>query len=236
MNEVVVGSVLVWLDRADQDLFRLVNGGLHAIPSDRVQSFFLLGNIWGNALLAIPVLVAAWVLARRGPVRVFVEVVLALLLVLVVNGALKKAFDRPRPMTTLAAEFASGSVVGIEGERFEQQSMPSGHLATYGALATVLAAWASVVPNARRRRLAYAALVAGGLHGAVGRVYAGAHFPLDTLAGAGLGVLCGAVSLGVTVIVWRVAVPLRAPLPSVPSPSLPSASLPSPQTSSQVPR
>jgi undecaprenyl-diphosphatase len=62
----------------------------------------------------------------------------------------------------------------------------SGHTAVAFALATVLST--SVPPKWRALVVAFPNVVA------LGRVYAGAHMPLDLVGGAGLGLLCGALA------------------------------------------
>lgn len=94
--------------------------------------------------------------------------------------AVKEQVGRGRP-----ADFFDVVVVreaGVNGLGFV-----SGHSAVAFASATIIAAY---VP----RRWAIAAFAAASLTG-VSRVYYGAHFPLDVVGGAGLGIGCAALAL-----------------------------------------
>ncbi len=98
----------------------------------------------------------------------------------VLTEQIKHAVDRPRPLSTL------GPKVRVVGEELRQRSFPSGHTSCAFALAVGGAARVS-----RRRAWAVGLVLAA----AVGfsRIYVGAHYPLDVLAGALLGAACGAV-------------------------------------------
>lgn len=98
---------------------------------------------------------------------------------------LKAWFDRPRPtveeLQRPLRELASGA------------GFPSSHTAVSAALMVVL-----VVVVAIRRpewgRWPIVAATAVVVMTALGRVYVGAHWPLDTVGGAILGAFCGALS------------------------------------------
>jgi membrane-associated phospholipid phosphatase len=80
-------------------------------------------------------------------------------------------YDRPRPEEALGRVVGGGGWAHIE-------SYPSGHLAITTALAVALAL---AFPRLRHVLIAYVAVVAAT------RILFGAHFPLDTLAGAAVG-------------------------------------------------
>ena len=85
--------------------------------------------------------------------------------------------ERGRPGALLA---------GVEArETFGAESLgfPSGHAAVAAALTVVVAAYLSV-------RWAVAAIVLGAIV-IFGRIYVGAHLPLDVIGGAALGVVAG---------------------------------------------
>ena len=80
---------------------------------------------------------------------------------------LKGLINRPRP-------------TGVHGRW--NSSFPSGHASTAYAMASV---WGAAYPNAKLPLYLIAALIA------YSRIYNGRHYPMDVLAGAGIGYLCG---------------------------------------------
>ena len=101
---------------------------------------------------------------------------------LVCVRGLKYALDAPRPQHLLPPE--SIHVVGIN---LDSLSFPSGHTATAFAVASALL-WS--LPAAQRARWLLPALAAALLVG-ISRIGVGAHWPVDVLAGAAIGWLCG---------------------------------------------
>lgn len=196
-----------WLERLDQDAFLWLHDRLHRLPlHEAFRSFNELGNGWVLAplLLAIVALARDW---RRGT-RLFVALTLALIAVSTAVHHLKVALPRDRPPVALAEAFARGEAqVEFDDARITS-ALPSGHTATACALAGVLWWWAAAVPVAWRRRAARLGLALLALGTALARVYAGAHFPLDVLCGALLGVL---VALSVRALLGRLLGPGAAP-------------------------
>ncbi len=101
---------------------------------------------------------------------------------------LKEWFERPRPMAQELQrplrELASG------------YGFPSSHATVSTAVAVVLVAVAAHRrPSWVRPAIVAAAVVA--VMTALGRVYVGAHWTLDTIGGTILGALCGVVSAAV---------------------------------------
>jgi undecaprenyl-diphosphatase len=161
------------------DLFRAVNdlpGGLE-LPLWLPMQF--------GAVAAVPITfaVALWFWRRRieRPAAILAAGVAAWLL----SKVLKEIPTRGRPATYLdAVELRGGSIGGGHNEGL---GFPSGHAAVAFALATVL--W-PYLP----RRWRWLPFVAAGIVG-FGRMYFGAHLPLDILGGAAFGILLGVLAL-----------------------------------------
>jgi membrane-associated phospholipid phosphatase len=131
-----------------------------------------------GTFVTIPLLTLVALAFRR--VRLALALAIAGIGVYVIAKVMKEVVDRGRPGALLE---------GVEGrERFDAGSLgfPSGHAAVAGALTVVVAFQLS-------RRWAVAALVLGAVV-MVGRLYVGAHLPLDVIGGAALGAAGGAIA------------------------------------------
>jgi len=159
------------LTSLEVDIFRAVNGlphGLHTV----VWPFMQYGTF-----ITIPALVVIALLFRR--FRLALALALAGVGVYLAALVVKDVVERARPGMLLA---------GVEGrETFGAESLgyPSGHAAVAAALTVVVAAHLSV-------RWAIVALALGGVV-LFGRIYVGAHLPLDVVGGAALGAIAGSV-------------------------------------------
>jgi undecaprenyl-diphosphatase len=119
--------------------------------------------------------------ARRPPGPPVLAVAVAVWSVDLFAGVLKAVVDRPRPFRVLEdADPLTTNVVG--------QSLPSGHAATSFAGAVVLSLFF-------RRAAPWLLLLAVAI--AFSRVYVGAHYPGDVLAGAALGLAWAAAGLAI---------------------------------------
>jgi membrane-associated phospholipid phosphatase len=159
------------LQRADEELFRLVN----ALGPGPELLWTLLDPHTRNyvALIALGGTIA--LLSR--PPRVLLVLAQTLASALLAWGLLEAVYalyDRPRPEEVFPA--AQISLNGHSWARLE--SFPSGHLAITTALAVALA---FAFPRLRRLLWAYVLAVA------FTRVLFGAHFPLDVVVGTVLG-------------------------------------------------
>jgi undecaprenyl-diphosphatase len=157
------------LTSTEVGLFRAVNelpDELHTV----VWPFMQFGTI-----LTLPVIALIALAFRR--FRLVIAILLAGAGVYLLALVFKEIVERGRPGALLA---------GVqERETFGEGSLgfPSGHASVAAGLTAVVAAHLS-------RRWLVVALALGGFV-VVGRVYVGAHLPLDVLGGAALGAVAG---------------------------------------------
>jgi undecaprenyl-diphosphatase len=159
-------TLLAW----DEGVFRLINGQWQSHTLDTFLPLMTHGKHFhlplGIAAVALVVL-GGW----RGRRFVLLALVSVLLADAVSTYAVKYPIWRPRPCIALeGVQLLVGCV--------NSPSFPSNHAANASALATLvgLAAPALLLP----------AVILAGLV-AYSRVYVGAHYPLDVLSGAALG-------------------------------------------------
>jgi membrane-associated phospholipid phosphatase len=127
--------------------------------------------------------VAAWLsLSLLAWPRAAAAVLLSWPAGLVLVRGLKHLVDAPRPEVLLPPE-----AIHVIGVSLSGLSFPSGHTATAFAVAAALLL--SLTPG-RQRRWALPALLLAALVG-LSRIAVGAHWPVDVLAGAAIGWLCG---------------------------------------------
>ena len=190
-----MSEAILWLDRVDQEAFLQVNGWLHGLARQEAEVATALrvanelGNGWMLALVLVG-LVAFEDSAKRA-VRRASEVAMAALSSGLLSYGLKKWIERPRPENALREAFAHGEAFRGYTDLVRGSSLPSGHTTTAFALAAVFAAWAGTIPVGWRRRFVQVAVFVLAALTGVARVYGGAHYPLDIVAGATLGTLCG---------------------------------------------
>ena len=152
-------------------IFRAVNGLPEAL-NPVVWPFMQYGTF-----ITIPVLAVIALLFRRP--RLALALTLAGVGVYLLALATKQIVERGRPGALLTA------VEGREVFAAESLGFPSGHAAVAAALTVVVAAHLS-------RRWVIAALALGAIV-VLGRMYVGAHLPLDVIGGAALGALAGSI-------------------------------------------
>ncbi len=189
-----MASILAW----DIALFKIINSG-HTPFLDR---FFSLACNLGNGLVMFPLFFAVifWKKPKACRKTLLILAAVALALGGIINASVKELVGRPRPPayfvvpgTNAPEEAARSFEVHVVGKMLSDDSFPSGHTNTAFCLATL----ALLVFGRQFWPVYILAAMA-----AFSRVYLGFHFPLDTLAGASLGI-------SVALVVWLVARKLR---------------------------
>lgn len=193
----------------DTALFLLINGGLRAGWLDALLAVV---SAAGTGGLIFWLGLVAGFLAARGQARFTATLGMGTMLLVVAlgEGLLKHLVERPRPWFELPL-----NAIHHLGPYPHTSSFPSMHTAAAFALA--------VVVGARHRRWRWPLLGFALLMG-YSRIYVGDHYPLDVLAGAGLGTLCGVAMLllgGRTVVRLRARRPAPATRPGAPAPPSP---------------
>lgn len=160
----------------DTSFFLFINGAHSPIADDVMLLASAIGRAgfvwWVTGLIAL-----VFPARRMGAFRLILAVVMAYALV---DGLIKPVIGRDRPFNVVAE-------ARLIDQRPVTSAFPSGHAAA--AFAGALAA-GRLFPRAR---LAWWLLAAGI---AVSRIYLGAHWPTDVLAGAALGLAVGWWVLG----------------------------------------
>lgn len=164
-------AVFVWLGPGNIRTFLVVNAWGSAPATWLWSNLTLLGDGLVLLTLAAPFL-------RQRPDIVWALLLAALWGSLVTHG-LKPLFGLPRPAAVLA-----GEQIHIIGQPLYRGSFPSGHTLAVFTYAAVL------VRGIDRPSLTLLVL-GGAILVGLSRMVVGAHWPVDVLAGAGLGWLCG---------------------------------------------
>lgn len=174
----IVAVTLVWSvgQRFDTAVFVFLN--LYGFRSDWLDQIMFQVTQLGSMVAAF---FTAWLLYLLQFRRVAVEVVLGTLTVWLVVEAVKLLTQRHRPF--LAVEGAR-----VVGWRERGGSFPSGHTAQTFFLVTLLA------HRFQQDVLGYIALYAFALLIGLTRIYVGAHYPRDVIAGALLGTAWGVLA------------------------------------------
>jgi membrane-associated phospholipid phosphatase len=161
----------------DARLFRILN----QVPPTAASVLTPVSHLFGPAgIIAVVLLTVVYVVARNQSVLPVAATAVAAGAAWALANVAKVIADRPRPYEVMA-----GAV--LRQQPAHGTSFPSSHTAV--ALAVVIA----LVPFLARP-LAAAGIAYAGLVG-WSRVYLGVHYPLDVLAGAGIGMAVGGVIL-----------------------------------------
>jgi uncharacterized membrane protein YbhN (UPF0104 family)/membrane-associated phospholipid phosphatase len=154
----------------DANLFRLVNQLPDALGRP------LLAMMQLGAVAAVPVMAAVALAARRP--RLARDLALSGGLAWALARVVKDLVGRERPVALLHGVVERAVATGL--------GYPSGHVAVAAAMATAAGPW---LPRPARRVAWWAVWLV-----ALGRMYAGAHLPLDVVGGAALGWTVGAAT------------------------------------------
>lgn len=155
---------------AEESVFRAVN----ELPGWLYRPLWV-GQQFGNIVVALVVVLAVAALLRNA--RLAVAGVVGAVAKLGLERVVKAVVERRRPATSVGDIVARGDV-SLDGLSFV-----SGHAVVTTAMALALTA---ALPR-RWRLLPWVVVVVNG----VGRVYVGAHNPLDVVGGCGLGMVIG---------------------------------------------
>lgn len=163
----------LWVDEhhlsaIERGVFRAVNG-LPSVIYRPMWVFMQLGNF-----LVVPAAVLVALIVRKW--RLAAGLLLGGLITYGLAKVVKRIVTRGRPITLL-------DDIHIHGTPSYGLGFVSGHAAVVATLITIAWPWLS--------RPARIVVVVLGLAVCVGRVYVGAHFPLDIVGGVGLGVAVG---------------------------------------------
>lgn len=157
----------------DKAAFLAINHGLARFHLDKPM--VLLGQLGTGGAVWFGLLLLVFVFGGRGGRRLAVTGAVAIVAAaLITDEVLKGLVQRPRPFDATQL----GDLVRIVGSRPGGFSFPSGHAATSFAAAALLSrlggGWAWTV-------WLLASLIG------LSRIYVGAHFPLDVVGGAAVG-------------------------------------------------
>ena len=175
--------MLGYLERLDHQLFFALNNGLATPLLAPVLDvlFWLLATVGNGTGILGGALLGLWYIDRSALKRHWGWLMLSVIAGAVVMQALKYGIARPRPLITFAAMLAAGeSYIHVVGEALQYRSFPSGHAQAAASVCTYL--WFLYPRHAVWWGMGIALA-------ALGRIYVGAHFPADVLAGACLGSL-----------------------------------------------
>jgi membrane-associated phospholipid phosphatase len=198
-----IGPIAKAVIAADITLFKIINA--HHTPF--FDWFFSFVSYLGNGWLMIPLffIFIFWKTPKSRRMRILVVAAVALSISGICNSAAKQLIDRPRPAAyfvslspNTAIEEGHSYKVHVVGKRFVDHSLPSGHANTAFTIATL-----ALLIFGRRFWPTFLVAIAV----AYSRVYAGVHFPLDTLAGACIGSI-------IAFVVWYGAAIVASQKPS----------------------
>lgn len=180
--------MIAWITALDRQLFTVINGDLQHPVLDVVMRAITTQENWYPVLGGLGVALLIWG-GRRGRMAVAMLVIAVAITDQISSSFLKPLFGRVRPCNALPP----GSFRRIV-KATAAFSFPSAHAANSFAMATVVS-WRFPL------FAPFAFLIAAAV--AYSRVYVGVHYPLDSIAGAILGLLTGRLSIWLVVALRR---------------------------------
>ena len=172
----------------DHSLFAFLNGIAYCPMLDKIMPAITRQENWYPLLGGVWVALLIWG-GRRGRMAAIMLVIAVALSDQLSSRVLKPLVGRVRPCNALPLD-----EIRLLVRRSGAPSFPSSHATNSFAMAMVFVwRW----PRLAILFFVFAVLVA------YSRVYVGVHYPLDVLAGAVLGVICGRTAIWVVVAVRR---------------------------------
>ena len=164
-------DLVLWLNNPPQPvaaIFAVVNPLLRPVPLVVVSALLL-----GWVLLAAP--------GRAERLELLRALTVALVLAELMAQVMKRLADQPRPLSVIPGLDTHGYPTDPHGHAY-----PSAHTAV--VVAAVSALWPWMRWPQRIVSVAFAVLVA------LNRIYIGAHWPIDVVGGAAIGLLAGTIT------------------------------------------
>ncbi len=178
-----------FFESLNNSIFFAINNGWHGAGGDLIiGNATYLGNGWVTYIAAI---VAITALDREHFKRDFLILLGLALGEGLVLQLLKSSFDSPRPLAAFHDGIANGSVVvNLMFEPLYSRAFPSGHTQTAFCVA-LFVNWLLGKSRITKPRLVFlqAAMIVLAVLVGISRIYVGAHFPVDVLGGAIIGIV-----------------------------------------------
>lgn len=163
----------------DRNLFLMINNGWSNPINDIL---FATLTLLGLTYVALPVAgITIYIFDRKNFRKGLALLISSALVGGLLVHLLKELVDRPRPLTDMAGLIREGKVhINVIYHPLREASFPSGHSQTIFTAATILC-------YTYGKYIWVLFLIAS--LSAISRVYVGAHYPLDVLAGGTIGII-----------------------------------------------